>query len=162
MNLAALAGHLHPAAGFDWIASYGATGAFSTATVVEILAYYLPGLDHFLDLIASPAAVVAGTITTASMIAEMSPFLRWTLAIIAGGGAAALVQGSTVALRIKSSGLTAGLGNFLVASAEGLGAALTSLLAILVPILCLIFIGTFCIWVIRKAGRLFFRRPKMT
>lgn len=161
MNLAALAGHLHPAPGFDWIGSYGATVAFSTAAVVEILAYYLPGLDHFLDLIASPAAVVAGTVITASMMVEVSPFLKWTLAIIAGGGTAALVQGASVALRLKSSALTAGVGNPAVASAEGLGSAFTSLLAILVPVLCLILIAVFCIWVIGKAGRFFFRRPKM-
>ena len=161
MNLAALAGHLHPAPGFDWIGSYYATVAFSTASVVEVLAYYVPWLDHFLDLIASPAAVIAGILATASMVMDVSPFLKWTLAVIAGGGAAALVQGSTVALRAKSSALTAGLGNPLVASAEWAGAVLTSLLAILVPILCLVLIGAFCIWVIRKAGRLFFRRPKM-
>ena len=162
MNLAALAGYLHPAPGFDWIGSYYATVSFSTAAVVEILAYYIPWLDHFLDLIASPTAVVAGILATASMVMDVSPFLRWTLAVIAGGGAAALVQASTVALRAKSSALTAGLGNPVVASAEWAGSMLTSLLAILVPILCLFLIGAFCILVIRKAGRLFFRRPNMT
>jgi hypothetical protein len=162
MNLAALTGHLHPAPGFDWVGSYYATVAFSTASVVEVLAYYIPWLDHFLDLIASPAAVIAGTIATASMVMDVSPFLKWTLAIIAGGGVAALVQGATVALRAKSSILTAGLGNPLVASAEGFGSVLTSLLAILVPILCLVLMGVFCIFVIRKAGRFFFRRLKMT
>jgi hypothetical protein len=162
MNLAAFTGHLHPAPGFDWIGSYYATVAFSTATVVEVFAYYIPWLDHFLDLIASPAAVIAGTIATASMVMEMSPFLKWTLAVIAGGGAAALVQGATVALRTKSSVLTAGLGNPLVSSAEWVGSIFTSLLAIIVPILCLVLMGAFCILVIRKAGRLFFRRPNMT
>ena len=162
MNLAALAGHVHPAPGFDWMGGYYATVAFSTADVVEVLAYYIPWLDHFLDLIASPAAVVAGILVTASMVMDVSPFLRWTLAVIAGGGAAALVQASTVALRAKSSALTAGLGNPLVASAEWAGSVLTSLLAILVPILCLVLIGAFCILVIRKAGRPFFRRPNMT
>jgi hypothetical protein len=162
MNLAALTGHLHPAPGFDWVGSYYATVAFSTASVVEVLAYYIPWLDHFLDLIASPAAVIAGTIATASMVMDVSPFLKWTLAIIAGGGVAALVQGATVALRAKSSILTAGLGNPLVASAEGFGSVFTSLLAILVPILCLVLMGVFCIFVIRKAGRFFFRRLKMT
>jgi hypothetical protein len=160
MNLAALTGHLHLAPGFDWVGSYYATVAFSTASVVEVLAYYIPWLDHFLDLIASPAAVIAGTIATASVVMDMSPFLKWTLAIIAGGGAAALVQGATVALRAKSSVLTAGLGNPVVASAEGFGSVFASLLAILVPILCLVLVGAFCIFVIRKAGRFFSRRPK--
>ena len=121
MNVAALTGYLHLAPGFEWIGSYPATIAFGTATVVEVLAYYIPWLDHFLDLIASPAAIIAGTIATASMVMELSPFLKWTLAIIAGGGAAALIQGATVALRTKSSALTGGMGNPLVSTAELVG-----------------------------------------
>jgi len=40
---------------------------------------------------------------------EMSPFLQWTLAFIAGGGIAGLVQGATVALRATSLLATAGI-----------------------------------------------------
>src|SRR4030043_1502223 len=108
MNLAILTGHLPLSPGFEWIGSDYATIAFSTATLVEVLAYYIPWLDHILDLIASPAAIIAGTIATASMVMDISPFLRWTLAIIAGGGAAAIVQGVTVTLRKKSTALTGG------------------------------------------------------
>jgi len=161
MNLATITGHLHLAPGFEWIGSDYATIAFGTATIVEILAYYIPWLDHILDLIASPAAIVAGTIATASMVMDISPFLRWTLAIIAGGGAAAIVQGVTVALRTKSSALTAGMSNVLVSSVELVGSIVTALLAIIVPILCLVLIALLCIFVIRKAGRLFFGRTKI-
>jgi hypothetical protein len=161
MNLASLTGHLHLSPGFEWIGSDYATIAFGTATLAEVLAYYIPWLDHILDLIASPAAMIAGTIATASTVMELSPFLRWTLAIIAGGGAAALVQGATVALRTKSSVLTAGLGNPLVASAELGGSLFTALLAILVPVLCLILVALLCIFVTWKAGRLFFGRMKI-
>jgi hypothetical protein len=111
MNLASLTGHLHLGPGFEWMGNPYTTVAFGTATLVEVLAYYIPWLDHILDLIASPAAMIAGTVVTASMVMEMSPFLKWTLAIIAGGGAAAMVQGMTIALRTKSSALTAGMGN---------------------------------------------------
>jgi len=162
MNLTALAGHLHLAPGFEWIGSYYATVAFGTATIVEVLAYYIPWLDHVLDLIASPAAIIAGTIATASMVMDMSPFLKWTLAIIAGGGAAAIVQGVTVALRTKSSAFTAGAGNVLVSSVELAGSIVTSVLAIIVPILCLILIAILCILVIWKVGRFFFGRIKIT
>jgi uncharacterized membrane protein len=96
------------------------------------------------------------------MVMDISPFLRWTLAIIAGGGAAAIVQGVTVMLRTKSSALTAGAGNVLVSSAELAGSIITALLAIIVPILCLILLALLCIFVFWKAGRLFFRRTKMT
>jgi hypothetical protein len=161
INLATHTGHLHLTPGFEWIGSGYATIAFGTATFVEILAYYIPWLDHILDLFASPAAIIAGMVVTASMVMDISPFLRWTLAIIAGGGAAALVQGVTVALRTKSSILTAGTGNVLVSSVELAGSIITALLAIVVPVLCLILVALLCIFVIWKAGRFFFGRIKI-
>lgn len=161
INIASLTGYLQLAPGFEWIGSYPATLAFGTATLVETLAYYIPWLDHLLDLITTPAAIVAGTIATASMVMELSPFLKWTLAIIAGGGAAALFQGITVALRAKSSALTGGIGNPLVSTAEVAGAMATSLLAIIVPIFCLLLLALLCFWIIRKTGRLFWKRMKI-
>ncbi len=158
MNLASLNGLLHLSPGFAWIGTYYATIAFATATAVEILGYYIPGLDHVLDLIATPAAVVAGTVVTASSITDMSPFLKWTLSLIAGGGIAGLVQGSTAALRTGSFLTTAGLGNPIVATLELVGAIGTALLAILVPILCLVLIALLTICVLLKMGRLLLRR----
>src|SRR5205085_3194476 len=118
MNLASLSGHLALADGFAWIGSYPALVAFSVATVLEIAGYYVPWLDHLLDTIATPAAIIAGTLVSASMVNHFSPFLNWTLAIIAGGGAAGMVQGATVLARGFSSAGTAGLGNPLVSTAE--------------------------------------------
>jgi len=161
MNLAVLTGHLHLSPGFEWIGSYYATVAFITATLVEVLAYYIPWLDHVLDLIASPAAIIAGMVVTASVVMDISPFLRWTLAIIAGGGTAAIVQGATVTLRAKSSALTAGAGNVLVSSVELAGSIVTALLAVIVPIVCLVLIALLCIFVIWKAGRLVIGRMKI-
>jgi hypothetical protein len=135
--------------------------AFGTATLVEILAYTLPWLDHILDLIASPAAIVAGIIATASVVMDLSPFLKWTLALIAGGGAAAIVQGGTLLLRTKSSALTAGTGNVFVSSLELVGAVITALLAIIVPVVCIALIAFLCIFVIWKAGRVLFGRMQI-
>ncbi len=160
MNLASLSGHLHLSPGFAWIGSNYATVAFGTATVVEALGYYIPWLDHFLDLIATPAAVIAGIVATASTVTDLSPFLKWTLALIAGGGIAGLVQGTTVALRAKSLLSTAGIGNPFVSTLELIGSMITALLAILAPILCLALIAMVCIFVIRRAGRFIFRRMK--
>lgn len=161
MNLASLTGHLHLSPGFEWIGSEYATIAFGMATVIEILGYYIPWLDQTLDLIATPAAVIAGTIVTASMVMELSPFLKWTLAIIAGGGVAALIQGTTVALRTKSTALTGGMGNPLVSTAEAIGSMITSLLAIVVPIFCLVLLTLLIILTVRKAGRIFFGRARI-
>jgi len=161
MNLASQSGQLHLSSGFEWIGSYYATVAFGAATIVETLGYYIPWLDHVLDIVATPSAIIAGIVATASTVTDLSPFLKWTLALIAGGGMAGLVQGTTVALRTKSLVSTAGIGNPLVSTLELVGSMITALLAILAPILCLALIAFVSIYVIRKAGRLIFGRIKM-
>ena len=158
MNLAALSGQIQLPAEFAWIGGTPATIAFTCATLIEVLAYYIPGVDHILDIIATPAAVIAGTITTASMSMDMSPFLKWTLALIAGGGIAGLVQGSTVALRTKSSMTTAGTGNVIVATLELIGAVVIAVMAILLPVVCLVIIVLFIAFAFKKVGVFIFRR----
>src|SRR5437764_9696014 len=96
MSVAALTGHLTLARGFEWIGSYPALVAFAVATCLEIAGYYIPWVDHLLDTVATPAAIIAGTLVSASLVADVSPLLRWALAIIAGGGAAGMVQATTV------------------------------------------------------------------
>jgi uncharacterized protein DUF4126 len=135
MSVAARAGHLQLAAGFGWIASGPALTAFAAATILEIVAYLIPYIGHLLDVLAAPAAFVAGTLVTASSVIGMSPFLRWSLAIIAGGGLATLVHAATGATRAASTATTGGLGNPAVAAAEAGGSTLLSVLAIAAPVL---------------------------
>jgi len=158
LNLAALSGHLTLPEGFAWIGSTYATLSFTIAMLLEITGYYIPWIDHALDSIAAPASVIAGTITTAALAADLSPLLKWTTAIIAGGGMAGLVQASTIGLRAKTSLATGGTGNPIFSTFELGGSIVTSLLAIFIPIVCLILIFLFFIWVARKTGKLLFRR----
>jgi len=150
MSIASLSGHLTLAHGFEWIGSYPALVTFSIATCLEVAGYYIPWVDHVLDTLATPAALIAGTVVTAAMVGDVSPFLKWTLAVIAGGGAAGLVQGTTVVARGTSTVTTGGLGNPLVATAELGGAVLTSILAILAPILLLVLLALFLLVFGRK------------
>src|SRR6266404_1901947 len=143
MSIGSLSGHLALAHGFEWIGSYPALVAFSVATCLEIAGYYIPWVDHVLDTIATPAALIAGTLVTAAIVGDISPFLKWTLAVIAGGGAAGLVQGTTVVARGTSTLSTAGLGNPLVATAELAGAVITSVIAIVAPVLVLVLLALF-------------------
>lgn len=136
--IASMSGHLTLAPGFEWIGTKTALFTFSVATVLEIGAFYIPWLDHLLDVIATPAAIVAGTIMTASMVGDMSPYLRWSLAIIAGGGAAGIVQAGTVAGRATTTAHGGGHLNFIFSTGELLGSILTTFLAILLPIVCLL------------------------
>lgn len=137
MNLAARGDHLALAGGFEWIASDAALVVFATATVLEIGAYYLPFLDNLLDLAATPSAVVAGTLVTASQVADMDPLLGWSAAIVAGGGSAGLVQGATTLARQFSAVTTAGFGNPLISTFEAAASIFTTLLAVIAPIFAL-------------------------
>ena len=141
MSIANLSGNLTLAHGFEWIGTYPALITFSVATALEIGGYYIPWLDHLLDTIATPAAIVAGTVVTASMVTGMSPMLKWTLAVIAGGGAAGLVQGATVVARGISLAGSGGLANPVVATMELGGAVGTSVMAILAPVLVMVVAG---------------------
>src|SRR5207302_9405838 len=142
VSVASHTGHLHLSSGFEWMGSDAALIAFAVATVLEVAAYYIPWLDNLLDTIASPAAVIAGTLVTASLIADMSPFLKWTLAVIAGSGVAGLVQGATVVARGASTASTCGLANPILATAELGGSLITSLASLAVPVLTTVVIAT--------------------
>ena len=141
LGAAEATGHLTLAPKFAWLGSTPALVVLGVATTLEIGAYYIPWLDHLLDTIGSPAAVVAGIMVTASVVTDMDPMWRWTLAVIAGGGLAGAVHGSTALLRTVSTATTAGLGNPVVATGE-LGSALAiSILALLVPVVALLLVG---------------------
>jgi hypothetical protein len=118
VSIAATTGHLSLAQPFQWMASYPALITFSVATALEIGGYYVPWIDNLLDTVATPAAVVAGTVVSASVFTDISPFLKWTLAAVAGGGTAGAIQTGTVLARAASSATTGGLGNAMVATGE--------------------------------------------
>jgi hypothetical protein len=134
-SAASLTGHLELSPDFDWIGTTPALVGFAVAAALEVGAYLVPLLDNALDALAAPAATVAGTILTASAIVDMSSWLKWTLAIVAGGGVAGTVQLFTGATRLTSTATTGGLANPAVSTAEAGGAVGVSILAIATPVL---------------------------
>jgi hypothetical protein len=134
LGLASRQGLVPLAPGFEWLATPPALIAFGTATVIEVLAYHVPFLDHLLDVLATPSAVVAGTLASAAVLTDLPPIVKWSVAVLAGGGAAGLVQTATVLARAGSTAFTGGLGNVLFASFELFGAVGTVVLAIALPL----------------------------
>jgi Domain of unknown function (DUF4126) len=139
--------------GFSWLESTPALITLGTAALFETLAYYIPGVDHILDLIAAPAAVIAGVVVSASVMTDIAPAVMWPLAIVAGGSAAGLTKTGSALLRAKTGVATAGLGNPVVSTAETAGSVVVSLLALLVPILCLLLVIAILYWCVRKILR---------
>ena len=140
-SLAAHTGHLTLAGSFEWIGSKPALIAFGVATLLEVLAYYVPWIDNLLDLVAGPAAVVAGIVITASVVTDVDPLLRWSLAVIAGGGAAAVVQTATSVARHLSSWTTMGVGNHLLSTGEAAGSLVLSATSLIAPFVAAVVVA---------------------
>lgn len=158
LGLAAHGGYVPVGESFAWVATTPALIMLGIAATLEILAYYVPGLDNLLDTLATPAAVIAGIAVSAAVMTDLPPMLKWVLAIIAGGGAAAATQTATTLLRGGSTATTAGLGNPLIATGEIVGAIGLSLLAIAAPWLALLAVVIFCIAAYRLSRRLLRRK----
>lgn len=152
-GLAARAGWVPLIDSFAWLQSTPALVALSTAAVLEILAFYIPGVDHLLDVIAGPLAVVAGIIVSASVMVDLPPEVRWPVAVIAGGGIAGLTKATTAVIRAKSAVVTGGLANPVVSTVETAGAATVSILAIIAPLLCLACAIAISVWGLRRLRR---------
>ena len=157
-GLAAHFGYLPLNDSFAWLAGTPALVTLGTAAVLETLAYYIPGVDHALDVAASPATVAAGVVASAAVMTDVPPTIMWPVAIIAGGGVAGLTKGSTALFRAKSGLMTGGLANPVVSTIETAGATGLSIFAILVPLLCLAAVVALLVWATRKAGKLLFGR----
>ena len=156
MSAAAHAGYLPLGESFAWLAAPAALIMLAIAAIVEIIAYYIPGVDNLLDTLVTPAAFVAGTIVSAAVLTDLPPMLKWTTAVIAGGGIAGATQGVTALLRAKSTLFTGGLGNAAIATAELGGSLLMSLLALAAPLVALALL-VILLWlavrIIRRPGK---------
>lgn len=157
---AAYSGSLPLGESFAWLATPSALTMLAVAALVETVAYYVPGVDNLLDTLATPAAFIAGTVVSAAVMTDVSPLMKWTTAVIAGGGVAGLTQSMTALLRAKSTVLTGGIGNAALATAEVGGALVVSLLALAAPLAAVLVVGLL-LWlavrllrkVSRRAGR---------
>ena len=133
---------------WQWLASTPALIILGVATLVEITAYLIPYVDHLLDTLAVPLAGLAGTAVMASTTADLSPAVTWTLAIIAGGGAAAAIKGATATTRVASTATTGGLANPIVSAAETGTAVLMTVLSLFIPFAAvgLLLLIAFWLW----------------
>lgn len=154
LGIANRAGFIPLGEGFQWMSSMPAIFAFSVALLLEVAAYYIPWLDNLMDTIATPAAVVAGTLITFSLIPDLSPFFKWSLALIAGGGVAGTVQTGSVAARGTSSATTGGLGNTVLSTVELAGSVALSLLSLAIPVVAVILVLVLCFFLLRTSMRL--------
>jgi hypothetical protein len=146
--IATRAGALVVGPEFSWLGSNAAIVLFGTATVVEIVGFLVPWVDHVLDLLAAPLAAVAGAILMTSQLVSLAPSaegaaamplihpaVAWSLGIIIGASAASGVEAASIAGRLSSSVLTIGWLNPIYGMFETGLALVFSLITIWLPML---------------------------
>ena len=155
MSLAANYGDYNLSPQFEWLGTTPALIALGIATIVEVLAYYIPVVDNLLDTIELPTAVAVGTILTGANLGDVNPVLQWTIAIVAGGGTAGAIEGAAAVTRLASTGLTGGMGNILLATMEAPNSAVLSILALSLPFLAIALVIGLLIFAVTKISKFF-------
>jgi hypothetical protein len=133
ISIAAKAGYITLASGFDWMASWPAIIVFGAATVFEILGDKVPTVDHILDAGGTIVRPVAGAIAASSLIHGMNPLLTIVVGIIIGATIAGIVNAIKGTVRGLSTAVTGGLANPVVSIAEDGATALTGVLGLIIP-----------------------------
>ncbi|KFC24304.1 DUF4126 domain-containing protein [Chryseobacterium sp. FH1] len=135
VSLASYMGWIPMSDNFQWLSGLPTLITTGIATLIEVLAYYIPVVDNFLDTLSIPLATIAGSVLFASQFMELGTFPQWALALIAGGGTAATIASGFAGTRAASTATTGGIGNNVVATTETAGAGLMSVLAIFLPVI---------------------------
>lgn len=154
LSLASFYGVIPLNESWQWVGSTTAILILGIATIVEILAYFIPWLDNLLDTIAVPLAAVAGTAVMVATVTDLDPTITWALAIIAGGGTATAIKGSTSTTRLASTATTAGIGNPIISTVETGSSIVMAVFSIFLPILAIILV-VIILWLIFKVFKLF-------
>lgn len=143
MSAGAIYGDFTLGEDFAWMGTYPALIAFGAATIAEVLAYYIPVVDNFLDTIEIPTAIAIGSVIMSASIgavAELDPLLQWAIAIAAGGSTAGIIESFTVVTRGASTAMTGGMANPVMSTMEVLSAGVLSLLALFLPLLAIVIV----------------------
>ena len=138
VSLASYLGWIPMNESFEWLAGLPTLITTGIAMIAEVLAYYIPFIDHLLDTISVPLATVAGSVMFATQFADIGTFPQWALALIAGGGTAAAISSGFAGTRAASTATTGGLGNSVVATTETAGAGIMTFLALAAPVIAFI------------------------
>lgn len=152
-GLAIQFGYVEAAPGFSWLGEPAVLVALSVATLAEITAYYVPGVDHVLDMIAAPVAVAAGIVAAAGVMVGLPDWLRWLTAIGAGGAVSTAGHALNAVGRAKTGLASGGLGNPLYSTAELAGSVILASLALLLPLIAVVAVAAMIAWLLQRRRR---------
>ncbi|PWH16893.1 MAG: DUF4126 domain-containing protein [Ardenticatenia bacterium] len=137
---------------WDALSSWWAIGILGALLIIEIVADKVPAVDTVNDVINTVIRPAAGAILFAAnsgTLGEFHPVLALICGLVVAGGVHAV---KATARPFITAG-TGGMGNWLVSTIEDVIAFVTSLLAILVPILIALLILGVLAYLVRRLFR---------
>jgi hypothetical protein len=140
----------------QWLLTDAGLIGLTVAALAEVAADKVPAVDHFLDMIHTVTGPLAGALVAFTAWGELPTTSGMILALALGAPIAGGVHLMAAATRIKSTVLTAGIGNPAVSVAEdgvSIGAIVIAILAPLVAV----FLALFVLFLV---GRFVYRRMR--
>lgn len=129
LSIGSITGVINLSGNMAWLETEVALVVLTIASIVELLAYLIPGVDNVLDVIDTPIAVIAGILIVFSVV-EVDSMMQWMLAIIIGGVIPALLKAFKATLRGFLSIFTGGMGNVFFAIFEVVASLFIAIIAI--------------------------------
>ncbi len=146
-------GYVEAAPGFAWLGEPLVLLALAVATLVEITAYYVPGIDHALDVVGAPVAVAAGIVAAAGVMVGLPDWARWLTAIGAGGIVTTAGHALNAVGRAKTGVVSGGFGNPVYSTGELAGSLMLSAFALILPFLAVIAMIAIAIFALQRWRR---------
>lgn len=141
---------------FDVMTSWWVIGVLAALTLIEMFVDKIPAVDTVNDVIHTVVRPAAGALlfaATTNVVTDIPPVLSIIAGLLVAGG----VHAAKATARPMITASTGGVGNPVVSTIEDIIAAVTSLLAILLPGLIMLFavlgIVMFLWWRIRRISR---------
>ena len=138
----------------DWLISWLAIAALTTATVAEFAGDKVPAIDHALNAVGYVTRPVAGAVAAGSVFWGVDPAAAAIAGLIVGAPAALAFNAAQTGVRVGSTATTGGLGNPVVSLIEDVLAFLTVIVAFLAPVIIPIVLVGLAIVVFRLARRI--------
>jgi uncharacterized membrane protein len=148
-------GYIQLAKPYDLLASNFAIIVLAVLLAVEIMADKVPAIDHANDVIMTFIRPTAGAILFAAyMVTPTITYIDPKVALVIGFLVAGATHGAKATARPVVTATTGGLGNPVVSTMEDIAALITSLVAVLAPLLIglamLFFAALFVWWYFRR------------
>jgi hypothetical protein len=119
----------------QWVGSTAALTALAIATVAEVLADLIPLVDNALSLAGTVTRPIAGALVAWAAFSNLDPTWAAIAGIVVGAPTALAVSTAQTGTRAVSTATTAGVGNPVLSVIDSTVSFVTSLIALVLPLL---------------------------